>query len=163
MRRLYNMAYKDPEKEKEYRRKYYQENREKEREANRKYHKENKEKIKAYSHNRYQENKEKIKEQKRKWREKNPEKRNASAAKRRSSKLQRTPDWVSEDDFFMIKESYSLAKLREKTTGIKWHVDHIIPLQGKTVSGLHVPNNLQVIPEAANCSKHNNWNWDDQR
>jgi len=81
----------------------------------------------------------------------------AATAKRRSVKLLRTPKWLNEDDLWMLKEAYQLANLRTKMFGFKWHVDHIVPLQGEKVSGLHVPWNLQVIPGALNISKHNSF------
>lgn len=56
---------------------------------------------------------------------------------------------------FVFSEAYDLCKQREKLFGFKWHVDHIIPLNGKRVSGLHVWNNLQVIPASENLSKGN--------
>jgi hypothetical protein len=79
----------------------------------------------------------------------------ASAAKHRAIKLSRTPSWLTKDDFWMISEAHKLSSMRTKMIGIKFHVDHIIPLQGKLVSGLHVPNNIQVIPAALNISKNN--------
>jgi hypothetical protein len=80
-----------------------------------------------------------------------------TVAKRRAAKMQRIPKWITKDDLWLIKEAYELASLRTKMFGFKWHVDHIIPLQGKKVSGLHMIENLQVIPEKHNLSKHNKY------
>jgi hypothetical protein len=55
----------------------------------------------------------------------------------------------------VMEEAYLLAKTREKVTNFKWHIDHIIPLNGKMVCGLHVWNNLQVIPAVLNLSMGN--------
>ena len=88
------------------------------------------------------------------WRN-NPQKRAEADAKRRASRLQRTPVWLSEDDFWLIEQAYELAQLRTQIFGFQWHVDHIVPLQGELVSGLHVPHNLQVIPARDNLSKSN--------
>lgn len=79
-------------------------------------------------------------------------------SRRNASELKRTPSWLSSTDRWMIKEIYELAALRSKVTGIKWEVDHIIPLQGKKVSGLHVPLNLRVVPAIENRSKSNKFN-----
>lgn len=73
----------------------------------------------------------------------------------RAKKLQRTPQWLNEDQLWFIKEIYELAQLRTKVTGVEHHVDHIVPLKGKDVSGLHLPWNLQVIPWYENLSKSN--------
>lgn len=81
-------------------------------------------------------------------------KKNADTAKRRAALIQRTPKWLTEDDLWMIEQAYELAVLRTQMFSFDWHVDHIIPLQGKSVSGLHVPINLQVIPGKENLSKH---------
>lgn len=80
---------------------------------------------------------------------------NAYFAKRRALKLQRTPKWLTIDDFRFMKLFYTEAAILYKKTGIKYHVDHIVPLQGKNVSGLHVPWNLQLLTGFENCSKNN--------
>lgn len=76
----------------------------------------------------------------------------ADKAKRRASKLQRTPSYA---DLELIKKFYLLAKHLYDTTGIKYHVDHIDPLLGTTVSGFHIESNLQVIKEIDNLRKNN--------
>ena len=79
---------------------------------------------------------------------------------RRAKMMNRKPKWLTKDDLWLIKEAYELAKLRTQIFNFNWHVDHIIPIQGKIVSGLHVINNLQVIPGSLNISKHNNYQID---
>jgi hypothetical protein len=74
---------------------------------------------------------------------------------RRLAKLQRTPAWLTDIDHERIGNEYKLAALLTKVTSSSWHVDHIIPLQGKMVSGLHVPSNLRVLPATENIRKSN--------
>jgi hypothetical protein len=88
-----------------------------------------------------------------KWDRLNPGKTNAAKTKNRLERLLRVPAWLTEDDKWMIEQAYELAKLRTEMFGFQWHVDHIIPLKGKKVSGLHVPTNLQVIPWQENLRK----------
>lgn len=78
---------------------------------------------------------------------------NAATAARRAARIQRTPKWLTADDFWMIEQAYALAAQRTKLFGFPWHVDHEIPLQGKNVSGLHTPYNLRVIPGVENVRK----------
>jgi hypothetical protein len=87
----------------------------------------------------------------------NLDKAAAYEAKRRALKLLRTPKWVDSEELWLIKEAYALAALRTKQFGFSWHVDHIVPLQGKLVSGLHTVGNLQVISGFNNISKNNNY------
>ena len=81
-------------------------------------------------------------------------------AKRRASKLNATPEWLTKEHHEQIKLVYAHAKECELLTGDKYHVDHIIPLQGKNVSGLHVPWNLQVLPADINIKKSNSYGED---
>lgn len=56
---------------------------------------------------------------------------------------------------FLTKELHHLRQLRDRATGFKWHVDHIIPLKNKLVCGLHIWSNLQLVSEKFNLSKGN--------
>lgn len=94
-----------------------------------------------------------LRDRNRQWSKKNPErqKRNDAAsnahrkALRRARILQATPAWV---DLITIKEIYD-------TCPEGWHVDHIEPLKGKFVCGLHVPWNLRHLPALDNIKKGN--------
>jgi 5-methylcytosine-specific restriction endonuclease McrA len=80
----------------------------------------------------------------------NPGKVNARTAKRRASKLKATPPW---SDLEEIKLAYAICSRVTKETKIPHEVDHIIPLKGEFVCGLHVPYNLQLLTEKENRSK----------
>ena len=121
------------------------------------YRRTNKEKIVAH----YQANKERIIARKRGYAQANPGKVNATSAKRKAAKLQRTPNWLTREDYRAIRTLYETAAALTKATGIKHHVDHIIPLQGRTVSGFHCPTNLQILTQSENCSKHNKFTGDE--
>ncbi len=52
---------------------------------------------------------------------------------------------------------YDKARALSRESGIRYEVDHIVPIRGKTVSGLHIPANLQVLTQSANVSKSNRY------
>lgn len=80
---------------------------------------------------------------------------NAASARKRAAKLLATPKWLSNIQLADITVFYYAAKQIELDTGIKQHVDHIVPLQGNNVCGLHVPWNLQILPAVDNIRKSN--------
>lgn len=120
-------------------------------EYNKNYYQNNKELINERNSNWRKINKDVSNKISKKYRDNNKEKRTALAAYRRASK----PSWLSQEDTEFIHLQYAMANVLSKTTGEKYHVDHIIPLKGKNVSGLHVPLNLQVIEAYKNFKKSN--------
>ena len=100
-------------------------------------------------------NRQRISDYGKEYREARKDHYNFLCNKRKIDTINRTPKWLSEDDFWMIESAYNMAALRTKLFGFSWHVDHIIPLRGKNVSGLHVPTNLQVVPWIDNQRKTN--------
>jgi hypothetical protein len=91
------------------------------------------------------------------WAQRNKDKVNAKWMQREAAKKCRTPAWLTEDDKWVIEQAYDIASIRTKHFGIPFHVDHIIPLQGRKVSGFHVPNNLRVITADQNKRKANKY------
>ncbi len=137
----------------EYLQEWYQENleenRTKRRESSRLWRARTKEKRREFDRfqakERYKKNREKILNRNKQWSKANIEKVYAKNAKHRAAKMQRIPIWA---DLNIIKDIY-------KNCPEGMHVDHIIPLQGDTVSGLHVETNLQYLSAKENLSKGN--------
>lgn len=143
---------KNADKERERKRKWRAANREKARESNRRYIKANREGVRERDRRYRESNPEKRRELSRKWGARNPEKRAAYAAARKSRKLNATPPWA---DMAAIEAIYAERKRVSAETGIEHHVDHIVPLRGKHVCGLHVPWNLQILTASENIKKGN--------
>jgi len=110
------------------------------------------EEIKAVERKRYQDNRESLLEGKREYYKNNKQAVIANANKRKADQLQRTPEFSDSD---AIKRVYEQAGLLSEATGTPHHVDHVIPLRGENVSGLHVPGNLMIVPDNLNLSKSN--------
>jgi hypothetical protein len=90
-----------------------------------------------------------------KWKKENPDKVNAQRARRRAAKLNRMLKWGKEYLKPEIDNWYRRAKLATIFMEEPYEVDHIEPLQGKDVSGLHVPWNLTLLTQSENASKGN--------
>ena len=86
------------------------------------------------------------------WVKENPHKKNALIAKRRAAKKNATPPWAN---LAAIAAFYEKAARLTRETGVRHEVDHIIPLQGKFVCGLHHEGNLQILTRSENARKRN--------
>jgi hypothetical protein len=104
-----------------------------------------------------QENQDKVREIKASWKKRNPVYTKADRAKRSAIKRSAEVLWDIEFTNFVFEEAHHLRGLRDASSGFKWHVDHVIPLQGKLVCGLHVWNNFAVIPAIINMRKNNKY------
>lgn len=88
----------------------------------------------------------------REWSKRNPGSERLRATKRRSAVQIATPAWANEDAILAV---YTKAKRLQEVTGVKYDVDHIVPLRGKAVCGLHWEGNLQVLMASENRRKSN--------
>lgn len=79
----------------------------------------------------------------------------AIQAARNAAKINATPAWLSKSQRKDIASVYAAAAIESAKTGVPHEVDHIIPLRGKRVCGLHVAWNLRVITASENRQKSN--------
>lgn len=140
--------WKDPEAQKEWHRQHYATGKKRPQVVT-------KEKQREYNASKYQRNREKILAGVKKYQSENRAAANARKKAYKETKRGATPKWLTDHDKLVIEQKYLLAGIHEWVTGMKWHVDHVIPLRGATVSGLHVPDNLQVILAEENLTKSN--------
>ena len=112
----------------------------------------NSEHVKAERAKYHADNAARLSESNAEWYQANKAKVLANTRRRQAAKLQRTPSWA---DTERMAEFYEEARRLTEETGIPHEVDHVIPLQGKLVSGLHVESNLQIITQHDNRTKKN--------
>lgn len=105
-------------------------------------------------------NRTKILEYQKSWREGNPDKVAKARFSRRVNFDNAKPSWLSAEMELEIKRFYTHAKDCYLVTGEEYEVDHIIPIKGKDICGLHVPWNLQVLPKDLNRRKSNTYDPD---
>lgn len=131
---------------------YYQANKDKCYANGKRWVDKNREKHNATCRNSYVKNKDRHRKNVYDWRVRNEEKQKAYTNFRRRRQRSATPPWAN---LLQIKQMYMFAQHISKKTGIKHHVDHVIPLNGEFVSGLHVIENLAVVPALDNIRKSN--------
>lgn len=152
---------KNKEKYKETKKIWVEKNKSKRKEIEKRWRKNNPEKAKAKCLEWKAKNKEYANKKSREWAKNNLERNAAIASKKRASKINRTPKWLTIENLIEIKDFYIASKMFRMYTGSEYHVDHIVPLLGKTVCGLHVPWNLQILDGIENQRKGNR-QWPDQ-
>lgn len=127
------------------------------------YYLNNKERHREIANKWMQNNPERVREIKANWKQRNPLQAKVDNAKRSAIKRSASISWDQELTEFVFEEAHHLRGLRDAIFKFKWHVDHIIPLQGKLVCGLHVWNNFAVIPAIINLRKNNKYAISEER
>ena len=85
----------------------------------------------------------------------NPHYKRFYASQRKSHVKKATPSWLTKEQKKDIQALYDLRPKYEALFGVKYHVDHIVPLRGENICGLNVPWNLQILEANLNMAKRN--------
>jgi 5-methylcytosine-specific restriction endonuclease McrA len=89
------------------------------------------------------------------YKQRNPDQTRAENSVRKRRHRDATPRWITVDEKTLMRKLYIEARKLTKLTGVMYVVDHIVPLRGESVCGLHVPWNLRVITQEENLLKSN--------
>lgn len=148
--KAYSSKYKKENKEsveeysKKYRKEYYESNKEDKLQWQKEYRERNLEYRREYD-----------RKQSKRYYESNKDSFLEKNARRRAQKLKATPPWVDEEHTKRLRSIYRACKNVSEKSGKPHHVDHIVPLKGENVCGLHVWWNLRIVPAQENLSKGN--------
>lgn len=142
----------------EYDKAIYRKNRKEVLARKKQYRRENKEKVAAAMRKWMSENAEKVREYQRIYRKsyytsaENLAARNLDASGRRHTQRKATPKWANKKAMLAI---YMKARRLTQETGVDYHVDHVVPILGRNVCGLHTEQNLQILSAIENSRKNN--------
>ena len=81
----------------------------------------------------------------------------ARESAKRATRKRAAPAWLTDRHLSQIEAVYAEAAALSQSTGIPHQVDHIVPIAGRNVCGLHVPWNLQILTQSQNASKGNRY------
>ena len=121
-------------------------------EAGKRYYEKNREAVIARSAARPPEERRKARNNHKKQ---NPELYKALTSARKRRHRTATPPWITAEQKLLIRQMYLEAQRLTKLTGVRYVVDHIVPLINPSVCGLHVPWNLQIMTQEENLQKSN--------
>lgn len=147
-----NQCARESKTRKRYQAAYYQKNKQRLNEINKQWIKNNPEKFAEIQSKSSKKNIERRRAYARKHRAENPYLYSFYCRTRQAKQCNATPKWANHE---AIKVKYKERNTMSKVTGLAYNVDHIIPLQGENVCGLHVANNLRVILARDNQRKSN--------
>lgn len=166
-RKAYRKLYREVnyERDKAYRKQYKLENKERITRSNKQYREINRERVRASQRSYKERNYDKVLKSSRDYRERNKPRYAKYRSDRRGVEARATPSWLTQEQHKLMELMWGLRELKSFLTGVEYEVDHIVPLNGGTVCGLHVPWNLQILPKTENRKKqHRRWPdmWDEE-
>ena len=120
--------------------------------AGRRYYEKNREAVIARAAARPTEEKRRLQAE---YKDRNVDVVRADTSIRKRRHREATPAWLTKEERLQMRDLYVQARKMTALTRERYVVDHIVPLRGEAVCGLHVPWNLRVITQDENLKKSN--------